>query len=199
MLWANGRRAIHDAYAIHMMSKDPYSIGGTMTRDSTASACRAFEAGKILAVVENLEPLGKGWLKFAYAPEYGLSDFREAYTHLLEKYKQMPEWEAKPQKTQTRTMQLLQYRMDDIRFKARCFFVDSRRDTDFDFVYEYSRPLHPKNYLCHMIGCDPKNFEATYGHAWDFWKVETDALDKKYLPLVSAVVEKEKEARRVAY
>lgn len=197
MLWANGRRAVHDAYAIHMMSKDPYSIGGTRTRNSTATACSAFEAGKILAVVENLPPVGKGWLKVAYGPEYSLSDFRSVYEYLLDAYKQTPEWESKQPKTQGRLARLLQLRIDDIRFKSRCFFVDSRRDADFDFQSEYSRPLYPINYLCSIIGCDPKNFTATYGQAWDFWKEETDKLDKKYLPPVSAVVEREKEARRV--
>ena len=196
MLWANGRRAVHDAYAIHMMSKDPFAIGGTRTRNSTATACSAFEAGKILAVVENMPELGKGWLKVAYGPEYGLHDFRAVYEHLLELYKRTPEWLAKPDKTKARTMQLLQYRIDDLRFKSRCFFVDSRRDSDFNFQSEYARPLYPINYLCSLIKCDPKNFTATYGHALDFWKEETDKLDKKYLPPVSAVVEREKEARR---
>lgn len=196
MLWVSGRRSIHDSYAVHLMSRDPFSIGGTKWRDSTATACTAWEAGKIIAVVESLPDVGKGWLKVAYAPEYSLSDFRAVYEHLLELYKRTPEWAAKPEKTRTRTMQLLQYRIDDLRFRARCFFVDTRREPDFKFADEYSRPLHPRNYLCHMIHCDPKNFDATYGHAWDFWKVATDELDKKYLPPVSAVVERVKEQRR---
>ena len=49
------------AYAIHMMSKDPFSIGGTRGEEQHGHCLQRVETGKILAVVENLPELGKGW------------------------------------------------------------------------------------------------------------------------------------------
>jgi len=195
MQWLTGRRAIHDAYAIHLFSRDPFAAGGTRYKNSTATACNAWEAGKILAIVENMEQPGKAWLRFAYAPEYSLADFRITFQHLWALYEQTDEFKGRKQKTRTKAMQLLQQRMDDLRFRSRCFFVDKRRDSDFNFEAEYSRPLHPITHLCAALGLDPNHFTRDYGWAWDFWKEATDSLDRKYLPKVSAVVMKELEAR----
>lgn len=194
MHWVSGRRAINDAYEINLLSRDPFSAGGTRTVNSTTKAANAFEAGKIISVVEKMDSVGKGWLMVAYGPEYSLANFRSVYQYLWAKYEATDDYKARKSKTQAKLLQLLQWRIDDLRFRSRCYFVDKRRDTDFKFSDEYDRPKHPKAVIATLLGTDPKHFDREFGFPWDFWKQVTDELDKQYLPPVSAVVERAKEA-----
>ena len=149
------RQAIHDAYALHLLTPNVLTMqeyGCRIDRSSASSAdgliVDAIEAGRIMAVVDIQAPEVRGWLIYAYPPDTLLTQSTFLQSHLFNQL-----FLSEPEKYRSRL-----YKLCDLAIY------------DFKIRINNGKKL-PMEYIASVLGVQKQNLKRD-GYMLKFRKIE---------------------------